>query len=233
MDQGPRTLHTRDAPIQEEEMNWKFRILDILSDPNIAYIFLLLGMYGLIFELYNPGSVLPGVVGVISIILAFYSLHTLPVNYAGLALIIVGVILFLLEIKVTSYGLLTAGGIISLFIGSLMLIESPSSLEFVSISWGVIIPAVLCTTAFFLFAVGMGLRAQKRKPTTGAEGMLGELGVATTDVSPTGQVRVHGELWAASAEGEKIRRKDPIEVVRVDNLTLIVRKHTGASPASH
>lgn len=231
-DEGPRTLETRGAPIQEEEMDWKFRILDLLSDPNIAYIFLLLGMYGLIFELYNPGSILPGVVGVISIILAFYSLHTLPVNYAGLALIIVGIILFLLEIKITSYGLLSVGGIVSLFIGSLMLIDSPSSLEFVAISWGVIIPAVLCTAAFFLFAVGMGLRAQMRKPTTGVEGLVGETGTAITDLAPEGQVRVHGELWKAAAESGKIRRKEAIQVVSVQNLTLVVRKSPGASPES-
>jgi membrane-bound serine protease (ClpP class) len=258
MDGGPRTLHTREAPIQEEEMDWKFRILDLLSDPNIAYIFLLLGMYGLIFELYNPGSILPGVVGVISIILAFYSLHTLPVNYAGLALIIVGIVLFLLEIKITSYGLLTVGGVLSLFIGSLMLIETPSSLEFVAVSLGVIIPAVLCTAAFFLFAVGMGLRAQSRKPTTGVEGLVGEIGTALTDLSPlshgpkgelpkrqvpkgqvpmgqlsTGQVRVHGEIWSAVAEAGPIRSDEQVLVVRVEHLTLVVRKHSGVSPASH
>jgi membrane-bound serine protease (ClpP class) len=232
LEAGPRPLVTAGAPVQEEEMDWKFRILDLLSDPNIAYIFLLLGMYGLIFELYNPGSILPGVVGVISIILAFYSLHTLPVNYAGLALIIVGIILFLLEIKITSYGLLTVGGLVSLFIGSLMLIDSPSSLEFVAVSWGVIIPAVLCTAAFFLFAVGMGLRAQRRKPTTGVEGIAGETGTAITDLDPGGQVRVHGELWKAVSESGKIRRKEPVQVVRVENLTLMVRKYTGQNPGT-
>jgi membrane-bound serine protease (ClpP class) len=220
---GPRTLHTRTARIEEREMDWQHKLLDILSDPNIAYIFFLLGMYGLMFELYNPGSVLPGVVGVISMVIALYSLHTLPVNYAGLALIIFGIVLFLLEIKITSYGLLSVGGVISLFIGSVMLFRSPSSLEFVAVSWGVIIPAVVCTTLFFLFAIGMGLRAQRRKPTTGAEGIVGETGKALTDVQTEGQVSVHGEIWTASSD-EMIRKNTNVVVTGIDGLKLRVRK---------
>jgi membrane-bound serine protease (ClpP class) len=220
----PKTLKTADAVIHETEMGWKFGLLNVLSDPNIAYIFFLLGLYGLIFELYNPGSVLPGVVGVISIILAFYSLHTLPVNYAGVALIIFGVILFLLEIKITSYGLLTAGGIISLLLGSVMLINSESSLEFVSLSWSVIIPAVLCTAAFFLFAVGMGIRAQRKKPVTGVEGIIGETGEAVTSLAPIGQVKVHGEIWSAEGDGTPIDAGTRVVVVSIAGLRLTVRR---------
>src|SRR5687768_17020473 len=131
---GTKTLHTASAIVKEQKMSVWEKILDIISDPNIAYILFLLGSYGLMFELYNPGAILPGIVGVISLILALYSMHTLPINYAGLALIIFAVILFLLEIKVVSHGLLAIGGVISLFLGSMMLIKSNSSLEMVKIS---------------------------------------------------------------------------------------------------
>jgi membrane-bound serine protease (ClpP class) len=221
-----RTLKTAGATITEMEMDWKHKLLDLLSDPNIAYIFFLLGVYGLLFELYNPGSVLPGVVGAISLILAFYSLHTLPVNYAGLALIIVGIILFVLEVKITSYGLLTVGGAVSLLLGSIMLINSDSALEFVSISWSVIIPSVIVTVLFFTFAIGMGIRAQRRKPVTGVEGLVGEQGIAIQDLAPTGQVRIHGEIWKASTSGAPIPAGSAIEVVQAEGLSLTVKVHT-------
>ncbi len=217
-------LRTRDAEVIDEAMGWKYRILDFLSNPNVAYLLMLLGFYGLFFELQNPGSIFPGVVGVISLILAFYSLHTLPVNYAGIALILFGIILFLLEIKITSYGLLTVGGIISLLLGSLMLVNSESSLEFVAISWSVIIPAVLFTTVFFLFIVGLGIRAQTRKPVTGSEGLVGETGEAFTNIAEEGQVKIHGEIWNASTAGEPINAGTRVVVRDVRNLRLIVSK---------
>ncbi len=219
-----KILHTKDAQVREIEMDWKHQLLNTMSDPNIAYVFFLLGLYGLFFELYNPGSILPGVVGVISINIAFYSLHTLPVNYAGVALIVFGIILFIVEIKVPSYGLLTIGGIVSLLLGSIMLINAESPLEIVAISWGVIIPAVLCTTLFFLIAIGLGIKAQRRKPVTGTEGLIGERGEAFTDLNPEGQVRVHGEIWnAESAEG-KIKAGTRVKVERMHNFLLTVRK---------
>ncbi len=218
------TLATKNATVEHFQMDWKHQILDLLSDPNIAYIFFLLGIYGLMFELYNPGSILPGVVGVIAIIIALYSLHTMPINYAGLALIIFGIILFLLEIKITSYGLLSVGGAISLGLGSIMLIDSDSSLEFLKISWVVIIPSVLLTAAFFLFAVGMGIRAQRRKPTTGVEGIIGETGQTTSPLNPEGNVRVHGEIWSARSEAGNIPKGASVTVVAVSNLKLTVRK---------
>ncbi len=223
---------TRNADVKEFEMGWKHRLLDLLSDPNIAYIFFLLGIYGLMFELYNPGSILPGVVGVIAIIIALYSLHTMPINYAGLALILFGIILFIAEIKVTSYGLLTVGGIISLALGSIMLIDSDSPLEFVRISWSVIIPAALVTAGFFAFAVGMGIRAQRRKPTTGIEGIIGATGETLSTLNPDGQVRVHGEIWRATSEEGKIAAATPIIVTGVENLTLRVRKSAQAHASS-
>jgi membrane-bound serine protease (ClpP class) len=223
LDSGPDTIRTAGAQVIQKKMDWKSTLLDLLSDPNIAYIFFLLGIYGLMFELYNPGSVLPGVVGVISLILAFYSLHTLPVNYAGLALIVVGIILFLLEIKITSYGLLTVGGAICLFLGSVMLIDVESPLEVLRVSWVVIIPSVAVTVLFFLFAIGMGVKAQRRKPTTGQEGLIGEEGVAIENLTPDGQVRVHGELWSATTTAPPVRKGEPVIVTGVHGLHLTVR----------
>ena len=217
-------LNTKDAEVIMEEMDWKHSILDILSDPNIAYILLMLGMYGLLFELYNPGSVFPGVVGAIALILGLYSLHTLPINYAGLALIILAIILFILEIKVTSYGMLTVAGVVCLFLGSVMLIDSESSLEFISISWGVIIPTIVVTVLFFVFALAYGIRAQTRKPTTGEQGLLGERGEAISLLNPEGQVRVHGEIWNASTVGGKIAKGTTVVVTKVDGLRVHVKK---------
>jgi len=219
-----KVLSTKDARIVESGMDWKHRILDIISDPNIAYIFFLLGIYGLMFELYNPGSILPGVVGVICIIVAFYSLHTLPINYAGLALILFAIILFIAELKIASHGLLAVGGGISLLLGSIMLINPESSLEIISISWSVIIPAVLFTVLFFVFAIGMGVRAQLRKPVTGIEGIVGEVGEAFSDLNPEGQVRVHGEIWNATSADGILKKGTPIRVDKVKDLHLTVRK---------
>jgi membrane-bound serine protease (ClpP class) len=220
---GERTLRTASAAVTEEEMGWKFRLLDVLNDPNIAYVLFLLGLYGLLFELYNPGSIFPGVVGFIAIVLALYSLNTLPVNFAGLALIVFGVVLFVLELKITSHGILTVGGIVSLLLGSVMLFNPESSLEVIAISWGVIIPAVLCTSLFFLFIIGIGIRAQSRKPVTGAEGIVGEQGEAVTSLSPGGQVRVHGEVWNAVTSGAPLPAGCKITVEAVRGLTLTVR----------
>jgi membrane-bound serine protease (ClpP class) len=146
------------------------------------------------------------------------------VNYAGVALIAFGILLFLLEIKIASYGLLTVGGAISLLLGSVMLINSESALEFVSISWSVIIPAVLFTVAFFVFAIGMGVKAQTRKPTTGAEGIVGEQGEALTDLNPEGRVRVHGEIWSAVSSEGKLKKGTRVTVAAVRDLTITVRK---------
>ncbi len=219
---GTVTLHTKNATIEQLDMSWSERLLGILSDPNIAYVLFMLGLYGLLFELYNPGAILPGIVGVISLILAFYSFHTLPINYAGVALILFAVVLFVAEIKVVSHGMLTVGGVLSLFLGSMMLIRTGNSLEFIQISWSVIISTIALTLGFFLFVIGAGLRAQLRKPTTGIEGLIGEIGEAISTLNPAGQVRVHGELWNATSSSSKILKGEKIAVVGVENLTLRV-----------
>lgn len=218
------TMHTKGARIETLEMGWAEKLLDLLSDPNIAYILFLLGMYGLMFELYNPGSIFPGIVGVISLILAFYTMHTLPINYAGLALMIFGIILFLLEIKIVSHGMLAIGGAVSLFLGSIMLIRTPSVLEFVELSWVVIIVSVAISTFFFVFLLGLGLKVQRKKPTTGIEGLIGEIGETITPLDPEGTVRVHGEFWKAEVIGGSLEKGMPIRVVEIQNLKLKVEQ---------
>ena len=221
---GTKTLHTASAIVKEQKMSVWEKILDIISDPNIAYILFLLGLYGLMFELYNPGAILPGIVGVISLILALYSMHTLPINYAGLALIIFAVILFLLEIKVVSHGLLAIGGTISLLLGSMMLIKSNSSLEMVKISRGVIIGATIVSALFFLFVVGFGVRAQRRKVVTGIEGLVGEIGEVMETLSPTGIVKVQGEIWNAESLSGTIDKGEKVIIKEMNGLKLFVEK---------
>ncbi len=218
------TLATANAHIEEHEMNWRYKILNLLSDPNISYILFLLGIYGLFFEIYNPGSIFPGVVGAIAIVLALYSMQTLPINYAGLALIVVGIILFLLEIKITSYGILSIGGVIALFFGSIMLFQSESSFEDVGVSLGIIIPAVVCTALFFIFAVGAGIKAQQRKPTTGLESFIGQEGITLEELNPTGQIHIFGERWNATSNEGKIKKDTHVIVTEVHDLQLKVRK---------
>jgi membrane-bound serine protease (ClpP class) len=197
---GRKTIRTAEARVETIERGWRFALLDILTDPNVAYILMMLGIYGLFFELYNPGSILPGVIGGICLILAFYSFHTLPINYAGVALILFGVILLLLEIKVTSYGILSIGGVIALLLGSIMLIEDTNELN--RLSWGVIVPVVAVTGLFFLVIVGIGVRSQSRQVTTGLEAMIGSVG-KLIDVSPdglNGKAFIHGEIWQVSSD---------------------------------
>ncbi len=221
MDGGTRTLHTKGVEPKRVQMSWRYKLLDIISNPTIAYILLMLGIYGIFFELSNPGAILPGVVGGIFLVLAFFALQMLPINYAGLALILFGIILFIAEIKVVSHGLLTVGGVISLLLGSLMLIESPA--EYMKISLSVIIPTVLVSAGFFAFAVGMAIRARLKRPTTGMEGMIGEAGVASTPISPEGKVSIHGEFWNVVSD-QPIEKGDPVKVIGVTNLKLKVKK---------
>lgn len=224
--EGEKVLHTMDAEIITVNMTFAQKILSILSDPNIAYILLMLGIYGLFFELYNPGAMFPGIIGGICIILAFYSMNTLPVNYAGLALIILSIILFILEIKVVSHGALTIGGIISLFFGSMMLINPDSFLEAMEISMELIIFIVILTAAFFIFAISLGIKAQRRKPTTGIEGLVGKIGKAVTNLSPAGEISIHGEFWNAESLDGEIGTGEEVKIVEVEDLKLKVKKIT-------
>jgi membrane-bound serine protease (ClpP class) len=214
-------LETKDVVVRRFEMGLRHKLLGVLSNPNIAYLLLILGFYGIFFELSNPGSIFPGVLGAILLVLAFYSFQMLPVNYAGVLLIVLAIAFFLAEIWVTSGGLLAIGGAVAMFFGSLMLIETPA--PFLKISFKVIIPAVLATAAFFVFAVGAGLKAQFRRPTTGSEGLVGERGVATTDIDPGGQAFIHGEIWTVLSRA-RIAKGEEIEVVSVKGLKPEVRR---------
>jgi membrane-bound serine protease (ClpP class) len=219
---GNVILKTADAQVEFVPMNWREKFLGTISDPNITYILMMIGIFGIMFELFNPGAILPGVVGAISLILAFYSFQTLPINYAGLALILLAIILFIAEIKIVSHGLLAIGGIISLFLGSIMLISSP--FEVASISLSVIITTVVVAAAFFLGIIGLGLRAQQKKSATGVEGMIGEEGTVISSIKAgdVGQVQVHGEIWKATA-GEQLKIGEKVEVESFSNWILKVK----------
>lgn len=217
---GTRVLHTAHATVETLSMGWRDRVLAAIANPNIAYLLLMLGTTGLMMELWNPGAIFPGVVGAISMLLAFFALQVLPVNSVGLLLLALGIILLLLEVKVTSYGALTIGGVVSLTFGSIFLFESRQSLY--RVSWSVVVPTVIAVTLFFLFVVGKGLLAQKRRPVTGSQGMLGEIGTADTALEPEGRVQVHGEYWKARAL-EPVPAGARVEVVAVEGLLLVVR----------
>jgi membrane-bound serine protease (ClpP class) len=218
------SISTTDAVIVDRKMNWQYEILNLMSDPNISYILFLIGIYGLFFELYNPGSVFPGVAGAIAMILALYSMQTLPINYAGLALIIVGIVLFMRELNITSYGLLSIAGVISLFLGSIMLYQTDSEFEFVEVSMKVIIPFVIATALFFFFVVGAAVKAQRRKVTTGESAIIGSEAVTLSILNPTGQVRLQGETWSAESAEGKIEKNVKVIVTEVRGLLLKVRK---------
>jgi membrane-bound serine protease (ClpP class) len=216
------TLKTAGFEIKTIKMSFRDQLLSIISNPNIALILFLMGVYGLLFEFWSPGAIFPGVVGGICIILAFFAFQMLPINYAGIALILLGVIMFIAEIKITSYGILSIGGVISLLLGSIMLINSPA--EFLRISFvKVILPVVVVSAAFFLFALAMVVRAHRRRPTTGREGLIGKTGVATTDLKPEGVVEIRGELWNAVAE-QSIKAGEKIQVEDMEGMKVKVTK---------
>jgi membrane-bound serine protease (ClpP class) len=199
------------------------KILKTLSDPNIAYLLMMIGMAGLYFELSHPGAIFPGVIGAISLILAFFAFQTLPVNYAGILLIALALILFILEMKVTSYGLLSLGGIISLFLGSLMLFDGDGGAPELRLSWRVLIPTVIMVSGFFVLVAGLVFRSQVSKPRTGDKGLVGEVGVVKERLAPGGKVFVHGELWNAEAP-EPIEAGAKVRVIGMDHLVLKVEE---------
>jgi membrane-bound serine protease (ClpP class) len=216
---GKKIIKTKGAVLNEKLMGVRQKVLSALSDPNIAYILLLIGLAGLYFEFSNPGVILPGVIGGISLIMAFFAMQTLPVNYAGVALIIFAIILFIAEIKVISHGILTIGGIISLVIGSLMLFQAPD--PSLRVSWGVLIPAVTITALFFIAVIAIAVKAQLRPRQGGQEGMRGEEGLAITDIHAEGKVLIHGEHWNAIS-GAPVTRGSKIRVIHVENLKVKV-----------
>ena len=221
------TLATKGATLHRAPLSWRLRLLNTLIDPNVAYILMLLGTYGLIYELMSPGAIFPGVVGAICIVLALYAFQTLPINYAGLLLIILAIVLFIAEVKVPSFGLLTIGGIVAMFLGSLMLMKT--DLPYMRVSLSVIVPSVLGTALFFVFVVGMAVRTFGNRPETGLESMIGQRAVVRSALAPVGSVFIHGELWEAKSD-ETVDLGDEVEITGAEGLRLLVKRPASTSP---
>lgn len=218
---GPVTLKTGNLEIVYHEMNPRQKMLDIISSPNVAYILMMLGLVGIYFELSNPGLVLPGVIGAISLILALYAMQALPINYAGLLLILFGVILFIAEISVMSYGLLSVAGVISIFLGSTMLIDSDDPA--MQISRAILYPTLGMTVILSVGIVVLATRTRSLRKLGGGEGMIGETGLVKETLNPKGIVQIHGELWEAEAEGS-VTEGEKVQVNSVDGLKIKVSK---------
>jgi membrane-bound serine protease (ClpP class) len=214
---GVLKLDNPKKTIIEESLRTK--VLKIISDPNVAYILMMIGLAGLYFELSHPGAVLPGVVGGISIILAFFAFQTIPVNYAGFLLIVLAIVFFIMEMKIASYGLLSIAGITSLLLGSLMLFEGNGT--DMRLSWQVLVPTLAIVSGFFVVVSGLVFKSQISKPKTGASGLLGEIGVVRDPILQEGKVFVHGELWKAISKNP-IEKGTKVRVIRVENLVLEV-----------
>src|SRR6516162_5868356 len=224
---GKRILRTANARLVDIPMDLTERFLGLLSDPNVGFVLMTLAIYGLIFELSNPGSVFPGVIGGIALILALASFAVLDVNVAGLLLIGFALLLFIADIKVPSHGILTAGGLASFVMGSLLLTERQA--PYLRISLVLILVMAGLTAAFFAFAVGAGIRAQKQRVQTGREGLVGAVGVARSELAPEGTVFVQGELWSAESADGVIPSGERVRVTRVDGLHLRVRKEEASA----
>ncbi len=218
---GEKILKTEGAILSEKKMGTRLEILTALSNPNIAYILFLLGLAGLYFEFAHPGVILPGIVGGISLILAFFAMQTLPVNYAGILLILFAVALFIAEIKVVSHGILSIGGIVSLVMGSLLLFDSPDPALRVSLK--VMIPALIVISLFFAGVMSLVVKAQMRKRRSGREGMIGAEGEAVTDIHEMGKVFVHGEYWNAWSD-RAVEKGKKVRVVEVTALKLKIEE---------
>jgi membrane-bound serine protease (ClpP class) len=221
---GSVTLATKDAAVTPIAVGFRDRFLALITDPNVAYILMMVGMLGIFFELSTPGAILPGVLGGISLILAFFAFQSLPINWAGLLLILFGLALLVAEIKIVSHGILTIGGVVSMVLGSMMLYDAPDS--GLRISWLVIIPTVGAMAGLVIAAVSMGLRALYRPASTGAAGMMGQVGVVKRALDPEGQVLIGGELWQAVAEDGPVAAGEVVRVARMDGLTLTVTRST-------
>lgn len=223
---GPITLSSDPPTLKEFPMGTRLELLKTLSDPNIAYLLMSIGTIGIMAELYSPGAILPGIIGAISLILAFYSLQSLPVNYAGALLVILGVVFLLLEISVTSYGLLALGGLTAMTLGGLFLIKSDA--PFMQVSLSFLLPTVMAVGVLAGVVAWMAVKGVRGKPITGAEGMIGSIGIAKTALNPRGQITVQGEIWEAVSE-TPIRQGEAAEVMSIEGLTL----HVAPTHKSH
>ncbi|HUV05803.1 MAG TPA: nodulation protein NfeD [Armatimonadota bacterium] len=225
---GETVIRSRNARVEKIEPSLREQFLHIVGNPNIAYILMLVAVYGIIFELQNPGAVFPGVVGAISLILALFSFAVLPVNLAGVLLIVLGIALLVADVFIPGHGVLTIGGLIAFVVGSLILFETGSPVLRISLT--LIITMTALTGGFFLFAVGAGIRGQRARIVTGAEGMIGQVAEARTDIDPKGKVFAEGSYWNALAEGGPIKKGEPVRVIGVEKLLLKVKKESSDKP---
>lgn len=220
-----QSLDFSSSAIIELPMNFFEKMLVLIADPEVAYVFMTLGLLGIILELYSPGTLFPGIVGSISLLLSFYAMHSLPVNIIGIALVVLAVIFFIAEVYTATNGVLTVGGIVALFLGSMMLLKTDSPLEFARISNSVIIPTVLLVAAFFGGIAWFGLRAQNEKVSTGEDALIGAKGEVSEDFSDQGWIMVQGELWQASSNGVSFKKGDKVVVKSRDHFTLNVSRN--------
>ena len=218
-DQGV-TLHTQGAPVEPLPMTAIENLLHTITNPNIAFILMTIGINGILFELSSPGSYAPGIVGAICLLMAFYALGVLDVNYTGLLFIALAFVLFIVDIKAPTHGLLTAGGVVSFVLGSLILFNSPAY----SVAWPLVVSVALVTGGFFAFVVAKAVAIQRRRPTTGAEALVGAIAVARTDLSPQGMVFLKGERWEAEADGGPIKAGAKVRVKAVEGFRLRVAR---------
>ncbi len=214
-----RTLDTKDLPIERIEPDWRSRLLSIITNPNVASILMMLGIYGLFFELYNPGAIFPGVIGGICLLLALYAFQLLPVNYAGFALILLGVILLVAELFVPSFGALGMGGIIAFVIGSIILIDT--DVEAFKVSIPLVATMATVTGGLMLAVVWVAIQQRRRPVVTGREQMLGDVGIVENSFSDTGTIRIHSESWTAKTS-QPLQKGQKVKVVAMDGLTLTV-----------
>ena len=220
---GPMTLKTGRLEIVYHEMSPRLKMLDIISNPNVAYVLMMIGVVGLYFEMSNPGLVFPGVIGAVSMVLALYAMQTLPIDYAGLLLVLLGALFFIAEIGVMSYGLLSLAGVVSIFLGSTMLIDSDDPA--MQISQSILYPTLGLTIVFSIGIIVFATQTRNLKKQGGAEGMLGETGIVKENLNPHGRVLVHGELWEAECEGE-IMEGEHVIVESVEGLKVRVKKNS-------
>jgi len=215
----PRVLHTAGAEVVRVEPDWRSRLLAVITDPNVAYVLMLLGIYGLFFELANPGHVLPGVAGAICLLLALYAFQVMPVNYAGLSLIVLGIAFMIAEVFVPSFGALGIGGVVAFVAGSLILMDSEAPGYALSVP--LIVGFGIASAAFFMAVAGMAARLRRRPVVSGREQLAGEIGEALEDFDREGRMRVHGEVWTARSS-QAVRRGQRLRVVSIDGLVLNV-----------
>ena len=218
-----KKLETKDAQIEVVKPDWLNRVLGIITNPNVAYILMLLGVYGLFFELSNPGNVLPGVAGAICLLLAFYALQVLPVDYAGVALILVGIAFMVGEMFVSSFGALGIGGVIAFIIGSMILMDT--NVEAFELSTPLVVSVAVITSAFFMGVVAMAIKQRRRPVVSGREELLGNTGQATEAFSEEGIIHIHGENWRARSP-HPVAKEQTVKVLDVDGLVLIVEPLT-------